>query len=71
VTAATSTASGGDLFALTPTEVNFALRRALQLEDETPPPGGRRLVDRFALPEVEPRFAAALEQGHNPLLKDA
>ena len=71
VNAATSTASGSGLFTLTSTEVQFALRRALRLDQEVPAPGGRRLVDRFALPEVEPRFVAALEGGHNPLLKDA
>jgi hypothetical protein len=70
-TAGSATATGGDLFVLTPAEMNFALRKAIGLDNEVVAPGGRRLVDRFALPEVEPRFAAALAAGHNPLLKDA
>jgi uncharacterized protein (DUF1501 family) len=71
VTANAATATGDDLFSLTPAEVNFALRHALQLDEEQAPAGARRLVDRFALPEVDPRFTAAIADGHNPLLKDA
>ena len=69
--ATTPTESGEGFFALTATEVNFALRAALRLGEETPPPGTLRQVDRFALPEVESRFVAAIAAGRNPLLKDA
>ena len=68
--AQTPTESGADLFALTATEVNFALRAALRLNEEVPSPGALRQIDRFALPEVEARFVAAIADGHNPLLKD-
>jgi hypothetical protein len=41
------------------------------LDEEVPPVGTLKLVDRFTLPEVNPRFAAVLAEGRNPLLKDA
>jgi hypothetical protein len=71
VTGAAVTDSGADLFALTATEVNAGLRQALRLDEEVPPAGSLKLVDRFTLPEVNPRFAAVLAEGRNPLLKDA
>jgi hypothetical protein len=64
------TDSGGDLFALTAVEVNEGLRHALRLADEEVGPGALKAVERFALPEIEPRFSAILATGHNPLLKD-
>jgi hypothetical protein len=69
-TAENVTDSGGALFSLTATEVNACLRHALLLDQEEPAPGALRLVDRFALPEVEPRITAILAAGRNPLLKD-
>jgi hypothetical protein len=69
-TAANVTDSGGDLFALTATEVNEALRHALRLNEEEAAVGTLKLVERFALPEVEPRWTSILAEGRNPLLKD-
>ncbi|MDP2340452.1 MAG: DUF1501 domain-containing protein [Deltaproteobacteria bacterium] len=69
--AATANESGAEFFPLTATEVNFALRDALRLDEEVPPAGVLRQVDRFALPEVDARFVATIAAGRNPLLKDA
>ena len=69
--ATSPTESGAGFFSLTATEVNFALRDALRLQDEAPPAGALRQIDRFALPEVDATFAAAINAGRNPLLKDA
>jgi uncharacterized protein (DUF1501 family) len=67
-------ATGAGVFTLTPTEVNYALRAALDLDAEVPLPGSPRLTERFALPEVDPTFVAAVDAAHaagqNPLLKD-
>ena len=68
--ATTATESGADFFPLTATEVNFALRDALRLQDEVAPAGVLRQIDRFALPEVDARFVATINGGRNPLLKD-
>jgi hypothetical protein len=57
------TQTGAGLFALTATEMNFALRDALGLNDEVPAAGTSRLVDRFALPEVDAGFTAVLGAG--------
>ncbi|HEY1099846.1 MAG TPA: DUF1501 domain-containing protein [Myxococcota bacterium] len=57
-------------FQLTATEVNACLRQALHLDEEVPSPGTPKLVQRFALPEVEPAITATLAAGRNPLLKD-
>ena len=70
LTAPGITDSGDGLFALTATELNEGLRHALRLNEEAAPPGTLKLVDRFALPEVEPHFQAILAAGRNPLLKD-
>jgi len=70
VSAPNVTDSGGDLFALTAIEINEGLRHALRLDEEEPAAGALRVVERFALPEVEPRFSAILAEGRNPLLKD-
>ena len=64
------TETGAGLFALTATEVNFALRDALGLNDEEPTAGTARLVDRFALPEVDAGFTAVVAAGRNPILND-
>jgi len=64
------TDDGDELWALTATEINEGLRHALKLDLEEPAPGALKLVERFALPEVEPRFTAILREGRNPLLKD-
>ncbi len=69
--ATSPTESGAGFFSLTATEVNFALRDALRLDEEVPLAGTLRQVDRFALPEVDPTFAATVAAGRNPLLKDA
>jgi uncharacterized protein (DUF1501 family) len=65
------TQTGAGLFALTATEMNVALRDALGLNAEVPAPGTSRLVDRFALPEVDAGFAAVIAAGRNPILSDA
>jgi len=70
VPSANVTDSGGDLFALTAVEVNEGLRHALRLAEEEVSPGALKAVERFALPEIEPRFSAILATGRNPLLKD-
>ncbi len=70
VTASDVTTTAGH-FALTATEVNACLRHALHLHEEVPAPGLSRVVDRFALPEVEAAVTSVLAAGRNPLLIDA
>ncbi len=70
VSATSPTESGAGFFNLTATEVNLCLRAALRLDEETPPPGTLKQIDRFVLPEANAGLAAVLADGRNPLLKD-